>query len=159
MVKIRPLDLTPEVFRRIVSEMMRPDKLHVSDEERDEWSVLNRLAWMCHGGLTLWEGYDLAGDGVLVFWDIRPGLKCTVMLVIWGTSFWGPDVVREARALMDDVAVRHSLRKMESETASAESARLARMVGFETEGVKFNSFIRDGELKDVTLLGKCFGGE
>jgi hypothetical protein len=155
--KIRPFILTDEKFVRLYNEQMREDLLHVSDEARLPGPVFSGLLRVVMPGPH--EIYEIGDCGVVVFRDIADGFKCYVSLILWDRGIWGHSIVREAKRKIEDVARAHKLIKMETYTADERVAKLARLLGFETEGYRTDSFLRGKDLYGVTLMGRGFPRE
>jgi hypothetical protein len=158
MSKITPWVMTDEKLMRVYTEQMRDDLLHVSDEGRvPELVAGGLLRVLFHPGPH--EVFELDGCGIWVFRDIVDGFKCQMSFFIWDKRCFGPDIVREAREVIVDIAKRHRLVKIETQTADERVVRLARMLLFEIEGYRVDSFLRGKERYGITLLGRSFQEE
>jgi hypothetical protein len=136
---------------------MREDLLHVSDEARLPGPVFDNLLRVVSPGPH--ELYELADGGVFILRDISDGFKCYLSFILWDKSLWGKDILREGKAKIEEVAAAHGLVKIETQTADERVVKLARLLGFETEGYRENSFLRGDAMYGVTLMGRAFSRE
>ena len=157
-MKITPWVMTPDKFMKVYNEQLREDLLHVSDEGRNPGAVFSGLMRVFDPNGPH-EIFELDGCGILVFRDIADGFKCQMSFIIWDKKCYGADIVREARQLIADFSKRRGLVKIETQTADERVVRLARMLLFEIEGYRVDSFLRGKEKYGVTLLGRSFQEE
>lgn len=136
---------------------MLEDPLHVSDEYRTPLHAYQTI-YNCFSGdpqcgtnVAMEIGND---GGYLIFADIIPEFKCRVGWVAWDFSIFGHKMVREAKDVFDTLAKVYNLLKMETKTPDERVVKLSRLIGFEVEGVLRNSFMQNGALLDVYVLGK-----
>jgi RimJ/RimL family protein N-acetyltransferase len=154
----RPWVLTEDKFIKVFTEQMSDELLHVSDELRYPEPVAKGLLRVFDpaGPHEIWE---IGDDGILVFRDIADGFKCQMSWIIWNRDCWGKGVVREAKSVIEEFAKRKKLFKIETQTADERVVKLARLLGFETEGYRTESFLRNGVRYGITLLGRTFARE
>jgi RimJ/RimL family protein N-acetyltransferase len=80
------------------------------------------------------------------------------MLKMWNPRSFSPSLVREARSLIDYIVEAFGLVRVGTVTADPRIARMAKMVGFETEGVRRKAFSWDGKTYDEILLSRVREG-
>ena len=143
---------------RVYNEQMRAALFHVSDEVRFPGAVFSGLMRIFDpaGPHEIWE---IGDDGLLIFRDIADGFKAQMSWILWDTKMWGKDIVRESKRHIEDFANRRKLHKIETQTADERVVKLARLLGFETEGYRTESFLREGKRYGITLLGRTFARE
>lgn len=131
--------------------------LHLSDHSRTPENT-DKLLMHILTGENFSIPYEInndAGDfcGILSFLNIVPDFKCAVSFQIWDKSPWSKSAVRETRALFEYIMGEFNLKKAESQTADPVIVHLAKIIGFKVEGQAKNSFMCNGELRDVYILG------
>ncbi len=131
--------------------------LHLSDHARTPDNADKILMQILTGdSFNLpYEIHNTAGEfcGVLSFLNIVPDFKCAVSWQLWDKSPWSKSTVREARQLIKYIMDEFGLQKMESQTPDPLVVHLAEIAGFEVEGCAKNSFMCNGELRDIYILG------
>lgn len=154
----RLFDPTEEKLAAFGRRLM-DDYLYLSDEDRNVDSIQNILAYYLadrrHN--VVWEIGDF--DGLMVFANIVPGHKASLVFKLWNPKRWGADLLRECRAFIDENMTQLHLVRLESLTADPRVMKMARMAGFEVEGIKEKSFSWRGDLFDEWVLGLIKEGE
>lgn len=151
MVDMKPLSLSAERLDKM-AEVLSSDPKYFSDEHRDAAFIWRNLHhWF--GGGCLCEAIEI-GDfqAVMVFRDIIPFHKCNLFLITFDPGVWGKSVWREAVREMRDVMESYNLNKIEVETEDKKWAQFLWRNGFELEGVRYDSYMKEGEAKDFYLL-------
>jgi hypothetical protein len=154
---IKPLELTEEKFRKAFDEQMSAEWLHVSDEARVPGFVGPSLVRVFSEGPH--EVFELGEDGLLIFKDIVPGFKCAMSFILWNHESKSVQLFRETRKWIEEIAREYRLVKVETQTADERVVRMAKLLGFELEGYRPDSFWRGPMKYGVTLLGRCFDRE
>ncbi len=132
------------------------DELHVSDEHRNEKYITMMLENILFGpGLSIvYEIGCLAG--ILAFLDVIPGFKCALTWQFWDKSAWskgGKSGVRDARELIEYIMDEFDLVRIGTRTADPRVVKLAKILGFEIEGLAKNDFKWGGKLYDIHIMG------
>lgn len=136
----------------LLCKHLKEDYLYVSDEYRNDDAVRSMLwSHFASGDCLIYE--IKGGRGYVGFTDIQPGYKCNAMMKFWGTDLWGPSFIRQLRELVRAVVEEFDLERISTESPDPRIVKLARMVGFEVEGVRWKDFQWDGKLFDNTLMG------
>lgn len=131
--------------------------LHLSDHARTPDNADKILMQILTGDCfnLPYEIHNDKGDfcGVLSFLNIIPDFKCAVSWQLWNKSAWSKSAVRETRKLFEYIMGEFNLQKIESQTPDPLVVHLAEIAGFEVEGCMKNSFMCNGELRNIYILG------
>ena len=148
-----PFIPTPDKLEFIRNAMLN-DKESMIDDQRTPEDV-DRYISSAYVGSDMSFCYEI-GDfcGVLAFVGIKPGFKASMLWHQWDFSIFNKTLVREAVVVITSMMGALDLHKVEIGTGETRVARLARMLGFEDEGVKKDSMRWGGKLHDMYLLGK-----
>jgi RimJ/RimL family protein N-acetyltransferase len=127
--------------------------LYISDDERTPEAIGNIVAYYLSDRRRniLYEVGDFGG--ILGFVNIIPGHKASVIFKLWDGKLWTPGFVREAREFLAENMAELYLRRLETTTADPRVVKMARLAGFEIEGIKTFDFVWDGDFYDSTILG------
>lgn len=148
---IHPLQLSVEKLDKM-AEVLSSDPKYFSDENREPWNIWRNLQhWF--GGGCMCEAAEV-GDfqAIIVFRDIVPFHKCNIFLITLDPGAWRKSVWREAVKEMHDVMRAYNLNKIEVETEDKKWAQFLWRNGFELEGVRYDSYMKEGEAVDFYLL-------
>jgi len=94
--------------------------------------------------------------GILAFLEVIPGFKCALAWQFWDKTAWskgGKSRVRDARELIKYIMDEFDLVRIGTRTADPRVVKLARMLGFEIEGLAKNDFKWGGKLYDIHIMG------
>ena len=142
---------TPEKLDHVVKWLV-DGFLNLEDYERDPvkaWGIIKY--YITPGKIhALYEIDDFKGLFGIV--DIIPGYRASALLKLWGAEAWKPSLVKEADRLIRDYMDEFKLRRLSTETADRRIERMAKMVGFKTEGACKNAFMWDGKLYNKLLM-------
>ena len=153
MSKIFKLFEPTEDKIKFLGKKLMDEFLYMSDEDRNYDSIYRVIFYylsMPQRNLI----YEIGDyDGILVFANIIPGFKCDLTLKLWNPKRWGPDLVREGKALIDNTMDALKLQRIETNSPDPRIVKMARMVGFRVEGCRKIAFLFDGKLYDDFILG------
>ncbi len=93
-------------------------------------------------------------DGILAFTDILPGWKANMAFKLWNPKRWGPDFARQATAFTGEVMEELHIIRLETASPDKRMVKMAKMCGFEVEGVRKKGFSWGGQLYDEYLLAR-----
>jgi len=156
--QIKPFDATPKKIGKLMNVLLN-EHLHLSDEYRYPVFVRTMLHDLLSSKSGLHISYDVDGfGGLLVFRNIRPGFKASLMFVLLDKSCVKPSIIKETRALIKRVMKEFKLKRLEAMTADERIVRLAKMLGFKGEGIQKNGFMLDGILMKNNPLSIVRGG-
>jgi RimJ/RimL family protein N-acetyltransferase len=154
MVTFRPIELSGDklVF---LADLLLADAQYFSDEHRTPPVIWACLAnWFGESGTAV--GFDImrgdANVGCLVFRDIVPGHKANIFFIVWDKEGWGLRAWRSGAGVMETVMNEFGLNKIEVETANRSWAGFMEKNGFELEGTRHGSYLKNGEPQDQYLL-------
>jgi RimJ/RimL family protein N-acetyltransferase len=135
----------------IVHKLMT-EYLYAPDELRSEGAIREMVRhYFGSGGNIIYEIGDF--KGILGIMDIIPEHKADVTLKLWGREVFGAHFIRDSRTLLRAVMDSFGLVRLSTQSADERIVRLARMAGFEVEGVRPRDFKWDGEYYDLTIMG------
>ena len=142
---------TPEKLDHIIKWLV-DGYLNLEDYERDPAIAWNILKYYVSPG-KIHVLYEIDNfRGLLGVVDIIPEYRASVFLKLWGAEAWKPSLVKEADRLIRDFMDEFKLRRLSTETADRRIERMAKMVGFKTEGACKNAFLWDGKLYNKLVM-------
>ena len=144
---------TEDKDKLIAHELMN-GFLNLDDRFRDYKSIYQSINYYFYYSFSIF--YEV-GHGkfqaLLGVTNIIPQHKADIMLKIFDTDFWGRDFVRETRSLLKLYMKELELKRISAETPDPRITRIAKMVGFEVEGVRNKDFKFNNKYYDNFLLG------
>jgi hypothetical protein len=72
---------------------------------------------------------------------------------LWDNSRYGATTVREARSLIKLIMDTFDLKRLNTQTADPVIDKLARLCGFEREGLRIGDYMWGGQVYDRYILG------
>ncbi len=159
MVAIRPFEPDESSLKKLADYLMF-GFLCVEDTRTPE-SIANMVLRAFPDGkvkpedewYAIWDDGELCG--LVGFFNIEEGHKCAATIKLWNPAPWGIKGLRRGIEIMKDVMARHKLVRIDTETADPRIVKMARLLGFECEGVRPFDFRFDGVLYHKVLLGVC----
>jgi RimJ/RimL family protein N-acetyltransferase len=148
---VKPLELSAELIDKM-AEVLSLDSRYFSDEHRSLQNSFLHLHHWFKGGYAA-EAYEVGNmGGIMIFRDVVEGHKGNVFFIVLDKKQWGAGVLREAVDTIASVMKKYRLAKIEVETATKEWADFLVRRGFELEGVRRKSYMKNGEMVDFYLL-------
>ena len=146
------LDPTLEKIKEIARHLME-NKYSLSDEYREYDTIHTILRkYMESDRCVFYEIGDM--DGIFGFTDIIPGWKAHVVFELINPKIWGKQLVRESRNLMDLIMETGNLIKLSSQTADERVFKMAKMIGFQLEGIRQLEFSWENIPYPIHLIGR-----
>lgn len=147
---IHPFVPTEAKLNALVDKL-KSEYLWLSDEFRDEETVCGILTrYLGAEDCKVYEWGD--GEAIFLFGSIIPGWKATFSFKLVNPSVWSPSFVRECKGFLRGFMTENGLFRLETSTPDARVVKMARMVGFDSEGTRFKGFRWGGTYYDETLL-------
>ena len=127
--------------------------LYLSDEDRTIDDIRSIIWYYLSESRKniVWEINNF--DGLLVFANVIPGFKASLVFKMWNPKAWSAGFVRETREFLRENMEELHLVRLESLTADPRVMKMARLGGFEVEGIKQKSFQWKGHKYDEWVLG------
>lgn len=91
-------------------------------------------------------------QGIVGFTNVIFDHKCDVIMKIWDKAAWTPDAIGHGRRLIHYITEAFGLVRLGTSTPDPKVVRMARLFGFEEEGVRKKAFSWDHKLYDETIL-------
>jgi RimJ/RimL family protein N-acetyltransferase len=145
------LEPSEKVLDEIVDKMYN-GYLYFSDEFRYP-EYLKALVYNIYSKESFNLVYEVGKfQGIVGFMNIAFDRKCDMMLKLWDGSIWKPDLVGQGRRLIHYIVDTFGLVRVGTATADDRIVRMAKLVGFEEEGVRKKAFYWEGKPMDEILL-------
>jgi uncharacterized protein (DUF2147 family) len=137
----------------VVADKLISTPLFIEDQDRNEKTIAYFIdSFLMRTGFAL--AYEVPDFGGIVgFMDIRPGWKAEAILKLWDKSKYGAKTVREARDIMKLIMDTFDLKRLNTQTADPVVDKLARLCGFEREGLRIGDYMWGGQIYDRYILG------
>ena len=143
---------TPEKIKEVARHLME-NKYSLSDELRD-YDIIHGILrkYMTSPVCIFYEIGDM--DGIFGFTDIIPGWKAHVVFELINPKIWSKQLVRESRNLINLIMKSGDLIKLSSQTADQRIEKMAKMIGFQLEGIRELEFSWDKKPYPIYLIGR-----
>lgn len=143
---------TPDKLATLAHKL-RTEKFWLSDEYRATEAVRQIVVDLV-GGAANSMFYEVGDfDAVIGFMAIIPGWKATLTFKLVKGEAFTPRFVRECKGVIGAVMDEFGLVRIGTSSPDERIVRMARMVGFKTEGIRAGNFSWDGTLYDDVEMG------
>ena len=119
---------------KIFAQKLMDEPLYLSDKNRNYkriWQILGHK-FMRSSASEFYEVGDFGG--LIGFVDISEGWQCELTFKLWDKKLWGKSLVRQSRELIREIINKYNLKRMATSSADVKIVKMAKMVGFKTEG-------------------------
>lgn len=135
----------------VLVEKLKNEYLWLSDEFRSEEKICAILThYFGAADCVVYEYGDF--KAVFIIHGIIPGWKANLSFKLVDPAVWSPAFVRECREFLMKAMAKFGLIRLATSTPDMRVVKMARMVGFDSEGTHFKGFRWDGNYYDDTLM-------
>jgi hypothetical protein len=137
----------------MIAKHMMHNKLDISDELRHP-DTIYALIFHCINNSSsniLYEVDDM--KALLGITNILPKFKADVIFKVFDKSFFGFKFITQVKALFKSVMKEYELIRLNTVSPDPSMVRIAKMCGFEVEGMMPKNFMWASKLYTVAIMG------
>jgi len=144
---------TQDKMSELAYRLMK-EELYIPDEKRN-WQTIQQIMMYYLSRRFFHLFYEIGNfQGLIGFMEIYPEYKALLLWKMWDKSVWNKTFARHGIEVINLIMDTYKLKRLATETADPKVVKMAKIAGFELEGIKKNEFLWDGKMHDKYVLAK-----